>query len=288
MKCKLKSCVCFLTCIFLISCSNQANTYDWYFKKINLSILRNAKQEQVIKIGLLDSGLDKDYYQFFNDDTFINEYNFLNNDNDCSSKLNNHATNISMLIAAPYTKYVCGVDDRLKIVPIQIIDDLGICKLENVLKGIDYAISQGCQIINMSFGTNSYSDELEAKIKENSNVYFVASCGDNNADEIMYPALYDDVYAVTAIDINGNIYEYSNKSKTKKTYHVPGVDLTVPVIFDNQINKTYISGSSYATALFTGMIASLLCSNKLNKNALDSYDIYTNNFIDCNKLLKVS
>jgi len=82
-------------------------------------------------------------------------------------------------------------------------------------------------------------------------------------------------------------YIYSNTSKTKQTIYCPGVNYTIPTYnYKSKLINTNYSGSSYASAFFSGVLVSSI-SKGLNIENLIKLELYgENGFFNCLKLLK--
>lgn len=72
-----------------------------------------------------------------------------------------------------------------------------------MVAAIDWAIEQDVDIINISFGTTVDSEEIHAAIRRayDAGILIVAAAGNNGVVE--YPAAYDEVVAVGAVDAKG-------------------------------------------------------------------------------------
>ncbi|MEI7579752.1 MAG: S8 family serine peptidase, partial [bacterium] len=83
----------------------------------------------------------------------------------------------------------------------------------SVYYALDHAIKNGANVINMSFGSNSAFDSLtKSKLDEAAaaGIVIVAAAGNNGANTVQYPAAYDNVIAVGAINSDGTRSSYSN------------------------------------------------------------------------------
>src|SRR3989344_9003247 len=79
--------------------------------------------------------------------------------------------------------------------------------LSNAIAGIEWAIENNISIVSMSFGFESYSQIFKEVLEEayNNSILLVAASGNNGQDNILYPAKYDTVIAVGAVDENNNL-----------------------------------------------------------------------------------
>jgi len=99
-----------------------------------------------------------------------------------------------------------------------------------IVEGIQWCLENDIDIINMSFGLTVDSQLLHESTIEASNVgvEMVAAAGNNYGGECEYPAAYDEVVGVGAIDANRSIANFSA---------IDGVDAWAPGV---QIYSTYI------------------------------------------------
>ncbi len=278
---------CFLSflCIFfiLLSSCSQPKKLPWYLEKTNSDILLEKEKKKEIKVAILDSGFNPSFYPLFRDEAIEYGYDFVDQDNLPTAEYNLHGTYISYLIAGMKKEIYRGIDSRLTLVEIRIFDESGNTSKEMIMQGLEYAIASGCQVINMSFGSSDYDSDIASLIQEHDDIYFVCPIGDNgNKDMQLFPASMEDTISVCAIDEKTELYSFSN-TPDERTIKAPGVDLEIPTVnIKGEIVYTRISGSSYATALVSGIIGSSLLIDSLNIKNLDEKNLYTSGYVDCN------
>jgi subtilisin family serine protease len=101
------------------------------------------------------------------------------------------------------------------IMPLRAFDTNGQSDLFTLAKAIRYAVANGAQVINMSFGAPSSSKALQSAIQyaQMNNAILVASAGNDNTSIPQYPAGYNGVLAVAATDIfdhKGSFSDYGS------------------------------------------------------------------------------
>ncbi|HRI05812.1 MAG TPA: S8 family serine peptidase [Candidatus Dojkabacteria bacterium] len=113
---------------------------------------------------------------------------------------------------------------------------------EVVARAIEYAVSQGVNIINMSFGGQSpdpFEQLAMERAYEEDNVLLVAASGNRNSSSIDYPAGYGSVIAVGSSSKNGTRASYSS--------YGTGLELVAPVSSGVPVQSytCYFASNSY-------------------------------------------
>jgi subtilisin family serine protease len=183
-----------------------------------------------------------------------------------------HSTPVSGLLAATRNNAV-GIDgysNYIKIMPVVMVA-YGDEHDEDVAKAIKYAVDNGAQIINMSWG-KYYSTKKELvkeafKYAENNNVLLVSGSGNDskNTDvERNYPTDFYDEKEVTDnfINVGGITHKMdSTLVSSFSNYGVAQVDIMAPAsaIYSSDPDNTYSSsdGTSFASPMVAGTAALL-------------------------------
>jgi len=121
----------------------------------------------------------------------------------------------------------------------------------DVIRAIRYAVENGARIINMSFGGDD-SGFLREAVEEASarGVLVVAAGGNSGSTEPVYPAGYDCVCGVSAIDSTFRLCAFSNRGSW--------VDCSAPGVFILSTvpgGYSVMSGTSQACAFVSGVSA---------------------------------
>lgn len=211
-----------------------------------------------IMIAVIDSGVDYKHVDL--DDGRVRtdiDRDFINKDNDAMDD-NGHGTHVAGTIAAETNNGigVAGVMWQAQILPLKVCDDGGSCSTDRIVTAIRYAADQGARVINMSLGGGSCSDTLEAAIDYayfDKGVVIVAAAG-NSDGSVGYPAKYEPVLAVGALDRHGK-RAYFSDSGDALDISAPGVR-----VFSTVPNQGYdsFSGTSMASPHVAGVAGLLL------------------------------
>lgn len=226
---------------------------------------------QPVKVAILDSGINQDISQL--SPYVVKGYNAIDNSSEVSP-LNNHGTMIASIIAGTYSgKIPIGLNKQVEIYDVQVLDKTGVGAIEHTISGIEWAIENKVDIINMSYGFSKDEPKFHRVIQkaEKEGIILVAASGNTLGLSIDYPAKYKEVLSISAIDKQKNIFIYAGKGKVD--YVAPGVE--VPVLNESgKVDKQ--TGTSFAAAYATGIISVLKTSlnseeitEYLNSNALE-------------------
>ncbi|AQX56254.1 S8 family serine peptidase [Priestia flexa] len=211
----------------------------------------SRKVTDPIKIAILDSGINKKHEEF-NDLTF-KEYNVIAPDDNITDDFG-HGTAIAGIIAAKGIK-TTGIIQNVQIFDVKVLNEKGQGKIEDVVEGIEWSIKQNVDIINISFGFSSDKAELKSAINNaiEQNIIITAAAGNTLGLTVDFPAQYNDVLSISSFDEDFKLDPFSGVGKID--YSAPGVDI---ISTDNKGDYSTFSGTSFATAYATGVIATIL------------------------------
>jgi serine protease len=247
-------------------------TSEW--KDVNMSdawsyVSSNPANEKV-RIAVIDSGVDLDHNEL--KDVLIAGYDFANGDSEPEDDAG-HGTKVTGIIGAKGQNSIrtCGVawNINIEIMPLKFMKKDGSSTsgyTSDAIDAINYAVNNGAQIINASWGFDTRSRSLEDAINyaKSRGVLFVCSAGNNseNNDEVAhYPSNYkiDNIISVAAMNRYGELASFSNYGRYSVHVAAPGSSLTTTAL-DNTITS-YASGTSFAAPFVTGIAAMVFSSN---------------------------
>jgi hypothetical protein len=125
-----------------------------------------------------------------------------------------------------------------------------------IMSGLDWAVSHGARIVNMSFaGPQDPGIARSLAAAHDKGVILVAAAGNRGAKSPpLYPAADPNVIAVTATDANDQLPAFANRGRYIAVA-APGVDL---MLLAPNATLQFSSGTSFSAAYVTGTAALML------------------------------
>lgn len=135
---------------------------------------------------------------------------------------NGHGTHCAGIAAAVGDNGIgiTGANPDAKILPIKVMDDDGTGDIATIVRGIDYAVASGANILSMSLGSSINSSAQYQALSKAYAAYIpiVAAAGNSgksiydtrDPSGLLFPAAYDIVLGVMASGQNGQRAGYSN------------------------------------------------------------------------------
>lgn len=167
---------------------------------------------------------------------------------------NGHGTFLAGIIAGRINGAgIAGLAPNARILPVKVLDSDGVGDSDDIARGIIWAVDNGADVINMSFGSDA-SNRVEAEAIDyarGAGVTLIAAGGNEGARLVMYPAGYPGVLGVGAVDINNKRASFSNQGSH--------IDVVAPGqgILSSFTRRPYswMSGTSMATAYVSAVAA---------------------------------
>jgi serine protease len=275
---------------------------QWHYPRINLpqawEITTGTPVSGTVIVAVVDNGIVLNHADLTN--KLVGGYDFIRNtdtsqdgdgiDSDPSDPGDGndvrpnswHGTHVAGTIAADSNNNfgVAGVSWGAQIMPIRVLGKGGGSSYD-VMQGIRYAAGlsndsgtvppKAADIINLSLGGQGYSQssqELFTQLHDNG-VIVIAAAGNESSSSPIYPAAYNDVISVSAVDLAGKLAPYSNFGDSIDVA-APGGDASIDLngdgysdgvlstLFDdvNGIDSfVFLEGTSMATPHVAGISA---------------------------------
>lgn len=227
-------------------------------------------------VAVVDTGVDMDHPEFAG--KLVEGYNVLE-DNNKPQDDNGHGTHVSGVIAAKTNNKdgIAGMTWKSKLMPIKAIGADGSGSAVDIAQGIYWATDHGADVINLSVGNYTSSAALKEACQYafQKNVVLVAASGNDASDQPSYPAAYDEVLSVAAVDHRKERADFSNFGEHVDV-SAPGVDIPSTYIYSDYAS---LSGTSMACP-HVAALAALVRSVHPDMNNRDVMDVIRQSAVD--------
>jgi hypothetical protein len=208
-----------------------------------------------VTIAMIDSGVDAKHPELAN--SVADNFDALGS----SEGPHSHGTGIAGAIVAHAR--LMGSAPEARLLAIRAFGSKGSKSPEStsyiILRGLNYAVEHGAQIVNMSFaGPKDPLIERGIAATAARGILMVAAAGNAGAKSPpLYPAAYPNVIAVSGTDAQERLFAASNRGN-HIALAAPGADVFLPAP-DEKYQVT--SGTSFSAAYVSGVAALMLERN---------------------------
>ncbi|MCI0543677.1 MAG: S8 family serine peptidase, partial [Actinobacteria bacterium] len=232
---------------------------QWHLHVIDLTHAWQTTVGGGVEVAVLDSGVTPGPDGFCQ--PFIAEYDATTDTEGPGSAADDdgHGTHVAGSVAqcSGNGQGGAGVATDARIMPIDVfIGDVALSS--DIVRGIDHAIANGADVINLSLGIEVGSSEILnqaiARAVE-ADIVIVAASG-NNGGALFYPANHPDVIAVGATTITNSVPSYSSRGVGLELV-APGGTGSAPVWQETGGVYQGLAGTSMASAHVSGVAALL-------------------------------
>lgn len=241
--------------------------------KFNSSLIRNNIALSDVIVAVIDTGVDPDH-SYLKGRVLPTKINtsasgIRNNSMDD----NGHGTQVAGVI-------IDSTLDNVYVQPYKVLDNHGDGTVLTLAAGINCAVDDKVDVINISLGFKEESDVLKNAIDnaEQNDILVVSAAGNDGTNEKYYPASYESVVKVTAVNTSNIIANFSTYGN--------GVDFAAPgvTIKTTSINNETFStkGTSVATP-FVSAVAATIKATTPDASAEDIYQIMVDNCFAVNE-----
>ncbi|MFD1929318.1 S8 family serine peptidase [Sporosarcina siberiensis] len=240
--------------------STNMQIVDWGFTEVNASESHKLGfTGKGIKIGIIDSGIDKNHPDL----EVAGGISFIGSPTDYHDDDNGHGTHVAGIIAARDNDFgTIGIAPEVELYAIKAMGNDGLGNNSDVIQGIEWAVANNLDIINLSITTQQKSIIMELAINNayEHGLLIVGAAGNQLIDfiepvDVLYPARFPAVIAVGAINKNGDKSDFSYYGNSLE-FVAPGEEVFSTYI-QNPTKKPYAtsSGTSMAAPFVTGIAA---------------------------------
>ena len=226
-----------------------------------------------VTVAVLDSGINRAHTLIKDGRTIYKGYDFVNNDKNPADD-NGHGTAVTSVITQ-------STESNIRILPVKIVDSAGRADIADILFGLEYARTQGADVVNMSIGYNllwlaGYDEDVAKAFIAKADVIFkkfkgpiIAAAGNDgyDMDRLMtWPAVSKYTITVSALKEGTGSYPVFDSSYSS---YGASIDFSAPGTAINVANyksttgsvMNGIEGTSFAAPHITAA-AALLMANK--------------------------
>lgn len=213
----------------------------WGVKRIGADdVHANANKGAGVAVAVIDSGIDYTHEEL--DGNYAGGQDFVNDDMDPMDD-NGHGTHVSGTVAAEDNGIgVVGAAPEADLYGLKVLGADGSGSFGDVIAALDWAVANGIQVTNNSYGSSMNPGTAVRAAFDNSaaaGILHIAAAGNSGnprgkGNNVGYPARYDSVVAVAATDSDDTRASFSSTG--------PAVELAAPGV---AIRST-LPGGGYA------------------------------------------
>ena len=180
-----------------------------------------------IKVAILDTGIDKESGEL----QLAGGISFVEGESDYDD-LHGHGTMVAGVLAALQDDAgLIGVAPKVQLYAVKVLDQGGVGTYSQVIAGIEWAVAHEMDIISMSFAGTGSSAALQEAVSYASDhgILLIGAAGNQSGASVGYPAAYQEVLSVGAVDAYYQHAYFSNQGKIDLVapgVHVMGLSLT--------------------------------------------------------------
>ncbi len=235
-----------------VGADDTGRDLQWGLSRMQAEDLWQRSTGAGIKVAILDTGVKGSHPDLSG--RVAKGYNAITSKPGARKDNNGHGTFLAGIIAGKVNGGgISGLAPNVRILPVKVLDSEGVGDSDDIARGIIWAVDNGADVINMSFGADS-TNRVEAEAIDyarGAGVTLVAAGGNEGARLVMYPAGYPGVLGVAATDINNERASFSNRG--------PHIDVAAPgqgiLSTYNKSPYTWTSGTSMSTAYVSAVAA---------------------------------
>jgi subtilisin family serine protease len=227
--------------------ASTGDSVQYVIAKLHLPDAHRVATGRKVLVAVIDSGIDTAHPDLAG--TVAASFDVLG-----LHEMHFHGTAMAGAIAAHGR--LTGVAPQARLLAVRALDAQGQGTSLSIADGIEWAVTRGARVINMSFAgpDDPLLRQHLAAVHARGIVMVAAAGNDGPASAPLYPAADTHVIAVTATDPDDKLYALANRGR-HIAVAAPGVDVLEPAPNDS---LQLISGTSVAAAHVSGIAALIL------------------------------
>ena len=223
---------------------------QYYLRQINAPKAWGTTKGNSLVVGVLDTGVDANHPDL--QGKISGSENLLPED---KSDAIGHGTEVSGIIAANTNNKqgIAGVSWNTKILPIRVTDEYGQARVSTVVEALDRAYTEGVKIVQISLSTSQFSQVLKDSVQEANErgILIISTAGNTGEREVRYPAAFEGVIGVGAVNSSKKIESYSTLGDHVSLV-APGASVYTTSLYSGYSS---VSGTSFAAPQVAGTAA---------------------------------
>jgi len=215
--------------------------------------LLDQPQRDVV-VAVIDTGINANHPEFSG--RLVPGYDYVNFD-ETPEDDHGHGTHVAGIVAAGINGAgLAGICPTCKIMPVKVLNSSNQGTWSVVVRGINFAVEHGADVINLSLGAASGSETVRLAIEAavEAGVVVVAAAGNNASSAPYYPAAYPGVIGVSATDNQDKLWGLSNYGENIDLA-APGYRIYSTYHDLNTGGYAYMTGTSMAAPFVSGLSA---------------------------------
>lgn len=240
-----------------------AESLEWGVDRIDADLAWRFSRGTGIRVAIIDTGIDQDHADLVGNIkggvNFVSKSPAKPADPNKWNDDNGHGTHVAGIVAAVDNAIgVIGVSPEAHLYAVKVLDRNGSGYVSDVIKGIEWSMNNGMQVVNMSLGSASDVQALHDAVDAAyaAGLVLVAAAGNSGdgngtTNEVIYPAKYSSVIAVAATASDDSTPTWSSQGEEVELA-APGV--SVRSTWNDGMYNT-ISGTSMASPHVAGVAA---------------------------------
>ncbi len=231
--------------------------YDWGARQIGVQALHEAGIEGAgVKIAVLDTGIDYTHPDLAAG--YRGGIDIAYGDGDpMDDSWNGHGTHVAGIVGAQRDGMgVAGIAPAAELYAVKVMDGGGFGTTSWLIAGLEWAVLNNMDIVNLSLELPSYSAGLEqaCRAARDAGLLLVAAAGNTRGGAVSYPAAYESVIAVNGSGPDNSLGWFS-ATGPEVELAAPGVGILSTV---RSAGYGLLSGTSQAAPHVAGVAALLL------------------------------
>ncbi len=210
-----------------------------------------------VTIAVVDTGIDYDHPDLASGFGSDPGRDFAGGDGDPAPDADDesHGTHVAGCASADTDNGVgvAGPSDS-RLLAVRALDSSGTGSLSDIADAIQWAADQGADVINVSLGGSTETRTMKRAVEyaaDQHGALVVCAAGNSGRSGVAYPAAYEECVAVSAIDPNEELADFSNYGSAIELA-APGVNVLSTMPSDGY---GHYSGTSMAAPIVAGVAA---------------------------------